>query len=198
MHLLDRVSNQIRRFANRNYILPLLALFFVVLFFMQRGPFGAARIKALSAGFGTLDMRFGYQTSEVASLFGQLGTAGRRDYTHLLLLDFGFMLVYMLLQSLLITALMRKVQLPARFDRLNLLPFLRSALDAAENLLLLSLLAAFPKTSTVVVTIASMLTIVKLAINYGYIALVFAFGAISTRKSILQKINHTKEMRQGI
>jgi hypothetical protein len=108
-------------------------------------------------------------------------------YVKLLSLDFLFAAVYMALQSLLITALMKKAKLPARFERFNLLPLLRSALDAAENCLLLILILGFPAFHPAVAVAASGITVVKLALNYLYIAVVFFLGALTTRQTIQMK-----------
>lgn len=199
MKTLTTLSGGMKKFANKKFIIPLLILLIAILMLMQKGPFGSERIEALSAGFGTLDMKYGYSASETARLFDQLGNEGRLAYNHLLYLDFGFALVYMTLQSLLITALIRKAGLGAKWEKLNLIPFVRSALDFVENVLLLSLLAGYPVQHTAAVGLASVLTVIKLTINYGYIALVFFLGALTTRQTMLRKTRNQKyyEMRQG-
>jgi hypothetical protein len=108
---------------------------------------------------------------------------GRQLYTRLLGLDLLFAAVYIALQSLLLTALMKKANLGGRWQALNLLPFLRSALDVAENCLLLYVIASFPAWHGVAVSVASAITVVKLALNYGYIAIVFIMGALTTRRT---------------
>ncbi len=195
MMTLNAVSSGMKKFANKKYIIPLLILLVIILIFMERGPFGSEKIKELNSGIGTLDMKFGYSASQAYSMFEKIGSEGRLAYSKLLCLDFVFALVYMFLQSLLITALIRKAKLSAGFEKFNLLPVVRSALDVAENCLLLSLIAVFPVQHTVAVSIASIITIVKLTINYGYIAGVFFLGALSTGQTIVLKSKY-KETRQ--
>lgn len=198
MKTLTMLSGRIKRLASYKTILPAFLLFITVLILMLKGPFGSERIKELSAGLGTLDMRFLYSPSDAAELFERLGAAGRQTYTRLLTFDFAFLLSYMMMQSLLISALIRKANLPERWNKLNLLPILRSLLDAIENCLLLVLLTAYPVQYPAIAVIASVITTVKLGINYAYIALVFSLGAISTRASMTKKITMTKETRQTI
>lgn len=197
MKLFDKVSNGLKRFANKRYILPLLALLIIILVFMQCGPFGSAMLKEMSGGTGTLDMHFAYSADQAYSYLDTIGSAGRLMYNRLLGLDFLFAVVYMTLQSLLITALIKKAKLAAHWEKLNLLPFVRSALDFAENIILLLLIANFPEKLTVAVMVASVITAVKLSINYGYIAFAFCLGALTTLQTVLlkskkQQLNETR------
>ena len=182
--MLNTVSSGMKKFANKKFILPLLILLIVILVFMERGPFGSGKLRELSGGTGMLDMQFGYGADQAYAMLGKIGGTGRQLYTKLLSLDFLFALVYMVLQSLLITALLKKANLNDRFTKLNLLPLVRSALDVAENCLLLFLIISFPVQHTAAVWISSAITMMKLAINYGYMAIVFLLGALTTRKSI--------------
>ena len=193
MKTLDLISGGMMRYANRRYILPLLFLLILILIFMERGPFGSGAIKSLSGGEGTLDMTFGYSASQAHGLITRIGNEGRQIYTKLLGLDFLFAAVYMALQSLLITALIKKANLPTRFEKLNLLPFLRSALDVVENCLLLSLIASFPTFKPAVAMIASAITVVKLVLNYLYIAVVFFLGALTSNRAIHMKKRDASE-----
>lgn len=200
MNVLNNISNEIKRFANKKYIIPALVLFIIMLVLMERSPIGSIELKELNAGIGMLDMQFGYSPILAYNMFEQIGSTGRELYSKLLGLDFIFSVVYMVLQSLLITALMRKTSLSARWGKLNLLPFARTVLDFAENGLLLFLLASFPAKHMATVEISSVITIVKLVINYGYIAIVFTMGALTTRQSVLSKIQKQKykESRQAL
>ncbi len=183
MKALYSVSNGLKRYANKRYILPLVFLLIAILVLMERGPFGSGKLKALSGGLGMLDMMFGYSAELAYGMLERIGVLGRQLYTRLLGLDFLFAAVYMALQSLLLTALMKKANLGGRWQALNLLPFLRSALDVAENCLLLYVIAAFPARHGAAVSVASAVTVVKLALNYGYIAIVFILGALTMRRT---------------
>ena len=197
MQILNTVSNGMKRYANKRYIIPLLIILVIILVLMDQGPFGTAKLKEMSGGLGTLDMQFGYSAAHTYGLFEKIGSSGRLLYDKLLGLDFLFAFFYMILQSLLITVLMKKAKLSVRWEKLNLLPILRSALDMVENCLLIFLIASFPEQHTVVVFIASFITIVKLSINYGYIALVFFLGVLTTRQSVNAKIEKQKLCNTG-
>jgi hypothetical protein len=171
-----------------------LFLLIAILVLMERGPFGSGKLKALSGGMGMLDMMFGYSAELAYGMLDRIGVLGRELYTKLLGLDFLFAAVYMALQSLLITALMKKANLGGRWQALNLLPVLRSALDVAENCLLLYVIASFPARHGTMVSAASAVTIVKLALNYGYIAIAFILGAVAARRTFSGRHKRKPEM----
>lgn len=177
MNAFVRLSNLASRFSRARYIVPFLILVAGILTLMEIGPIGIQRFRSLGDGDGMLDMRFGYSANQVATLFENLGEEGRRLYSGLLGLDFAFALTYTALQALLVSALLRKAGLGGPWTRCNLIPFARSALDLVENFLLLFLLARFPKILSPVVTLSSAITVVKLTLNYGYIAFVLFLGA---------------------
>lgn len=195
MKTLNAFSGGFKKFANKKYIVPVLLCFIALLFLIERGPFGSLRIKELSGGAGILDMRFGYSGAEAYSLLDKIGELGRNTYIRFLGLDFLFTLVYMLLQSLLITSLVAKAKLSARWEKLNLLPLARCLLDIGENLILIFLLMNYPVRLTTLVTAASVITAVKLFINYAYVAIVFFLGALTSRQSIHFK-NSGRKMKE--
>lgn len=180
MKVLETLSDGAYRFAKARYIVPCLVAFLAVLAFMEMSPIGMMALKRLSGGVGMLDMSFGYAPATVDSMFETLGADGRLLYARLLCLDFGFMFAYTALQALLISALLRKAGAHGRLLRLNLIPFARSALDVVENFLLLFFLARYPLSVPALVVAASGITAAKLALNYGYIALVFSLGALTS------------------
>lgn len=187
MKLTCIISDSMGRYAKTRYIILSLALVASIIVFMEQGPCGIAKLRVLSGGTGMLDMMFGYSPPMVHRLLEKVGSAGRHLYTRLLLLDFAFAIAYTALQSLLITALVRKASMDGLWKRFNLLPFVRSLLDLVENGILLFILNSFPVYPSTIVRIAAVITIIKLTLNYAYMVLVFFLGALTTRRSILTK-----------
>lgn len=194
MNIFINVSNVMPRFANKKYIIPVFVLFVLVITVIEIGPFGTIKLKEISGGTGMLDMQFGYNPLQVNNMLDTIGAAGRQLYAKLLGLDFIFAVVFMLLQSLMITALLRKVESGGRFQILNMLPFLRSGLDIVENTFILLLLFYYPGQLPVVVSIASVFTISKWIVYIAIIALLLALGALTTRKALIAKINTQKQI----
>jgi hypothetical protein len=189
MNVITKLSKGMQRFANRNSILPLAVTFIAIVTVMERGPFGSVRLKELSGGIGMLDMLFGYNQVQVYDLLGSIGTAGRGIYIHLLGLDYIFAVVFMLLQSLMITSLMNRAGVNGRTRLLNLLPFLRSGLDILENCLLLVLIFNYPVKFPILVGAASTVTMLKWVVYGAIIAVLFTLGGLTARHQIQ---SHTK------
>jgi hypothetical protein len=185
--LLD-FSNGLQRFTTRRYILPLFILLVIVLAFMEVSPIGSARLKALSGGTGMLDMEFGYSPAQVYGFLDRIGDAGQQIYKALLGLDYLFAVVFMLLQALLITNLLQRAGINhSGLQLLNLLPFVRSALDALENCFLLAILFQYPVQLPALVAASSALTITKLVMHRVIIALTFSLGAWISMRTMLPK-----------
>lgn len=192
MNIFMNASNAMQRFANKKYIISVFLLFVLVITVMEIGPVGSIKLKELSGGTGMLDMQFGYSRLQVNNMLDTIGAAGRQLYAKLLGLDFIFAVVFMLLQSLLITALLRKAEVGGKFLILNMLPFFRSALDMTENIFILLLLFYYPVQLPVVVSIASTITSLKWIVYIAIIALLLALGSLATRKAFISKSNTQK------
>ena len=193
------ISAGVRPFAHKRYILPLLALFILTLVILETSPIGAMQLASLNGGQGMLDMRFGYTAETAYGMFAQIGEQGRLLYTQLLGLDFVFTVVYMLLQTLLITALMHKAAIPDRLTVLNLIPLLRCLLDLLENTLLYFLLIRYPAAHGSLVAFCSVVTVAKLVLNYGYMGMMFLLGALSTRGVMTAALKaHARKAEESI
>ena len=179
MKTLDRLSENLSRRATWRTILPSLLLLAAVLFFMETGPSGKAALAKASGGQGMLNMEFGYGAGTLYSLFDSRGPAGLGLYSRLLCLDFAFAAAFMLFQSLTLSSLLRRAGAPSRLRRLNLLPFARSALDAAENLLLLALMGLFPERFPLLAAAASLATMLKWILHYVIVGLLLLTGFLS-------------------
>lgn len=197
MKVLNNISNGMQRFATKKYIIPLLIMFIIIIALMEISPIGKVRLNEMSGGAGMLDMQFGYSQLQVYDLLGSIGTVGRQLYMRLLGLDLIFAVVFMLLQSLMITALLRKAQVNHHWHKLNLLPFVRSALDILENCFILVMLNNYPIQLPIIIAISCMITILKWIIYSAIIAVAFTLGALTSRRSILSKMEKRKNKELG-
>jgi len=180
MELIKNISEALARIARARVILPAILVLIVILGFMEYGPSGKGAFAKASGGEGMLDMSFGYGQARLYELFARLGVAGREVYARLLGLDFLFALSFAFAQSLMLSALMRKASFPAGLRSLNLLPWLRSALDLVENVLLLCLLGAFTARRPGLAAAATTATVLKWLAFYCILALFLFLGARST------------------
>ncbi len=184
MKMLSRISNSLQKYTSRYYLIPLIILFAALAVWIDRGPIGNTRLKELSGGLGMLDMQhFGYSETVAYDMLAQIGPAGRTFYAQLLGVDVVFALVYMLMQSLLLTNLLQRAHIAGRWQLLNLLPWLRSGLDILENGALLGLLYRFPARLAGLAFLASTLTLLKWLVYGIVIGLLFALGAWVTARS---------------
>lgn len=174
------VSETMYHFARARYIVPCIACVLAILVFMEIGPIGMESLERASGGIGILDMQFGYSSVTVSSMFAALEREGRLLYVSFLCLDFTFIVSYTALQTLLVSSLLRKVGIQGRWAKLNLIPFARSALDIIENCLLLFFIIRYPRMYPAWIPVASVVTMAKLALNWGYIAFVVALGVLTT------------------
>lgn len=195
MRALGDISNGMQRFARKKYIMSLFIMLIGILILMERST---VRLKEISGGSGMLDMQFGYSHVEVYHMMDSIGAAGRAIYSRLLGLDFIFVVIFMLLQSFLLTVLLRKAAVNQHLQKLNMLPFVRSALDLLENVFILVILFNYPAHSLTIVRIASMITIFKWVVYYAIIAVAVALGVLISYQVILSKIQRKKhEIRGG-
>ena len=144
MEFLLKISNNMRRLVNKKYIIMLLIMFIVIILTMEKSPVSSSALKRLNAGIGMLDMQFGYSQLQVYNMLDIIGIEGQQHYSIFLGIDFIFSIVFMLLQALLITVLLKKAEVDGKFGILNLLPLLRSALDIIENCSILTIIFRYP------------------------------------------------------
>ncbi|MCX7709142.1 MAG: hypothetical protein N2484_04765 [Clostridia bacterium] len=137
-----------------------------------------------------MDMQFGYSQTHVYDMLDRVGAAGRELYMGFLTLDFVFIVVFMFLLALLLTFLLEKAAVNSRMKILNLLPVIRSGMDAIENCLLLLVIFNYPVKLPIIVAISSMATILKWVSLVAILALIvilmirIAWKAILPQKTI--------------
>lgn len=192
MNLFSRISAFFMRNARMGTILPALALLVLVLAVMETRPLGKPALLEASGGQGMLDMEFGYGADTAYGLFERLGEAGRGVYARLLGVDFAFAAVFAVLQALMLSSLLRRANAPEALHRLNLLPFLRSALDVAENLALIALMGSFPERTEIGAAAAGLLTSAKWIVYYAVLASLLVLG---TASAIQKKTTRAKTLK---
>lgn len=183
-------SNQLRKFSNKRYIIPILIILLIILGVMQVFTF---ELKRSNEGSKSLDMRYsGYSQIQVNDMIVRIGSEGRNLYRRILIIDFGFIVVYSVLQSLLLTRLMDKANLYPDLKILNLLPYLRGGLDIVENSLLLTIINVFPKVNLSMISFSSTVTVLKWSIHLVILISLFSLGVVISSKSFSLKKSPTK------
>lgn len=165
MQLMKRISNKMDNYANRRFFIPLLLMLSGVLLIMHQLTF---RIKSMNQEIP--DMRYwGYNMHSLKEFMDTIGVMGRNDFIKNLYVDFIFILIFMLLTSLFITYLTKKVAIHSSLGYLNLLPFVRSLLDIGENILLLFICTHYPSKFPMLASFCSVITITKFVILWSMI-----------------------------
>ncbi len=182
MNIITNLSNRVYRFSSKKAFFILLALLTVTLIIMQGGTSG---MKAIDSSAEMLDMRhFGYSDTVVYDLLTRLGQTGRQIYARQLGIDYIFAVVYALFQSVMITGLMKRSGASPSIRPLNLLPYVRSALDMVENCLLLPIILQFPVELPALVTAANIFTLLKWLVYVLVMLTLISLGVYMSTKSM--------------
>ena len=144
----------------KTYVIRVLVILILIssLIIMSKIELG---FLAYSNGAKTLDMRFGYNASDVFKLFTSLGAEGRLIYVRYLCDDFIFTVSYALVQNYILKFVMGKTMLNSRWRVLLSIAYFRAFFDAMENIFILILLNSFPSMLLSLVTVASSVTRLK-------------------------------------
>ncbi len=134
------------------------------------------------------DTRITYSFTEISDVFNTLGQAGLNVWAQAHLLDFIFPLTYMFAMAFGINLEISKLSLEKpKMKYLVLFPLLAGIADYAENILVLTQIAAYPNLSELVIAIASAVTGLKwILLLVGFVvifALLFAL-ALSRLRAI--------------
>lgn len=111
-----------------------------------------------SNGAKTLDMRFGYNVSDVLNLFTMLRIEGRSIYVEYLCYDFIFIASFAIVQNYILKFAMGKEMLKSNWRILLFIAYFRGFFDVIENIIILILLNRFPSMLSFLITIASNVT----------------------------------------
>lgn len=159
--LLSKLSSNMQKLSTKKYILIFAGVLLFMGYLSINNVTGTTRLKEISNGIGTLDMKFSYSPREAYDIIKSLGALGRQFYTKWLLMDYVFSLSMMILNSIFITYFLKKLSISVKIQKINLLPYFRGAFDYMENCFILLMLFKYPKELMVVASIASLMTIIK-------------------------------------
>ncbi len=180
MQLMKRISNKMDNYANRRFLIPLSLILSGILLIMHQLT---SRIKSMNQEIP--DMRYwGYNMHSLKEFMDTIGVMGRNDFIKNLYVDFLFILIFMLLTSLFITYLTKKVGIHSSLGYLNLLPFVRSLLDIGENILLLFICTHYPSNFPMLASFSSVVTIIKFVVLWSMIIVILWLCAIIWVKQI--------------
>jgi hypothetical protein len=151
---------------------------FLVLFWFT--PVGVPALKAFGGGEMSPDLRFGYRPAEAYGLIERYGPRGVGHWRRMLWLDMIFPGVYGALFALLMLRWAAWVHAaPAWRTAGAALPLAAGASDYVENVLLLGILAAWPKRAPAAVRAASLFTCAKFIFSWSTLALPLVFWALT-------------------
>jgi len=145
---------------SKTYIFRLLVIliFISALMIMRKIEPG---FLAHSNGAKMLDMRFGYDATNVFELFTTLGVVGRSIYVRYLCDDFIFIASFAIVQNYILEFIMGKAMLNSKWRVLLAIAYLRAFFDVVENIIILILLNSFPTMLSSLVTLVSSVTRLK-------------------------------------
>ncbi|MBN2535261.1 MAG: hypothetical protein JXB88_20445 [Spirochaetales bacterium] len=115
----------------------------------------------ISSGMNVLDMRLTYSPGQVSSLLDHIGYEGRRFYCLFLIEDFVFIIFFAIIQSLIISRLIKKNSVHSRWHNLIFLPYARAFFDVFENVMLFILLVKYPLQLRAIAFMANVMTVSK-------------------------------------
>lgn len=167
----------------KNFIIRLLVILILIsaLMIMRKIELG---FLAHSNGAKMLDMRFGYNATDVFQLFTSLGVEGRLIYVKYLCYDFIFTVSFAIVQNYILKFTMGKAMLNSKWRVLLYIAYFRAFFDVTENIIILILLNSFPSILLFLITVGSNVTRLKFIV-YGM--WIFAIPASLVVRLIMRK-----------
>lgn len=148
--------------------------FFASLILMEFTNLGAQGIQKYDPGFSLLDMRFRYDANTVYQVFDQIGKQGQKAYRHYLLLDYCFIVCFLIVM---LALSFRFTTDPLQRNMLIVLASARALCDILENTLLIGLINNYPQQNMLLATICSWATTIKFVFMFLWAGiLVFVWG----------------------
>lgn len=169
--LLLKLSSNTEKISTKRYILVFAGILLFMGYLSINNITGSARLKEVSNGVGTLDMKFSYSSREAYDTIKAMGALGRQFYVKWLIIDYVFSLSLMIFSSILITYFLKKLSILGKMQKINLLPYIRGTFDYLENCFILIMLFNYPKELIVVASIANVMTIMKWTLYVIYLAI---------------------------
>ncbi len=143
--------------------------FLVCLFIMYRTGYGIRGIQVHSPSFRLLDMRFYYNPDTVKQTFEQIGKGGRYAYQRYLVLDFIFILCFLITMITILNFININVQIRTM---LCILCGMRALFDVIENLLLIHMLRQYPRFNEFLASACSCFTTFKFIMLYFWLFII--------------------------
>ncbi len=127
------------------------------------GNLGEGKLKEITGGIGTLDLRVGYTPEQAYEALTLMGEQGRLFYRNLLIrLDLVFPLINTLFWISLITLIYKNILKKKKaLYLIALFPINIFVFDITENILVLNMLANYPKEMFNIAFTLNIITIVK-------------------------------------
>jgi hypothetical protein len=175
--VLDHLTDRLGQWASRRNVLVLVALELLMTAVVL--PLAQARIQALSAGAGPLDLRFSYTPAEVYAALAAYGPAGREFYARVAITaGVAYPIIYSLFFSLTITYFLRRQPAVRQaLLRVALVPFAALIVDYLENGCLVALLLGYPTRIDTLAQVSSFLNSTKWILTVVSMALLILSAA---------------------
>ncbi|TLG76541.1 hypothetical protein [Culicoidibacter larvae] len=144
-----------------------IAGFLICLFIMYATPHGIPGLRKFEANFRLLDMRFCYSETEINETFSRLGVEGRKAYKNYWLLDYVFIVCFLIVQLVIVRAFNMSGIVSWCLIGLVLL---RALFDCIENSILLFLINCYPVRKKWLAKLSSYSTSCKFVSLYIWLA----------------------------
>lgn len=141
--------------------------FLVCLFVMYRTNHGIPGIQKYDPRFRLLDMRFRYNSDNLYETFERIGVEGRKAYENYLLLDFCFIVCFLIVMIAITLEVTTNIVIK---NFLIVFALSRAILDVLENTILIILLSRYPNQNNLIANFCSWATTLKFISMYLWIA----------------------------
>lgn len=143
--------------------------FFIILFLMHFTNLGIRGIRSFDEEFQLFDMQLRYEPSRIFTSLEKLGIEGRNAYQSYLIMDYLFILCFLVVMAAITSRLFEKNSF--RIVALAL-AFLRALFDVIENTSLIYLINNYPRESKVIATVCSYATTLKFISLFAWLILI--------------------------
>lgn len=142
--------------------------FIVCLLIMYLTDYGIPGIRKYDAEFETLDMQFHYNIQTVQNTFEKIGFDGRLAYNHFLILDYFFIICFLVVMIVLSKSVSN---FNIVLNTLYILCILRAVFDCLENTMIIFMMNKYPLFSENIANICSYMTTLKFIMLYSWITI---------------------------
>lgn len=167
------------KLSSGKVVLILLAIFIVI---RVLASLSLARFQEMTSGIGILDAEINYTAETAYQMLSDMGQGGRGAYLRMMLIwDFVHPLSLCLFSVAAILFFFRDRSLA---KLLISVPILALVFDCAENGLIISMLLQYPDRLPLAVSVANVLTILKLVFGYGGVLIILVGIVVSLIKRL--------------